>query len=162
MRKLRPTALAVALLAPSIVSSADYYQPSLIGFAQVDGYIEYDRPDFRKNGQKLQFEQDGKTLNVAIDEDLQGYSASMDTALVWVDRDTTINFNVDNGGKGLTFLRNDDDYEIQRDAHFAMVDASTSIGSQKVCVNFDLGGAPSQPTREMMRLSDFMVTITLS
>lgn len=142
---------------PSVVFSANDYQPSLIGFAQVDGFIEVDLSGtFTKDGEKLVFEDDGKTLNVVIDEDLQGYTASMDSALVWVNHDTTINFTVDNEGRGLTFLRNENDKAVQSGERFAMVDASTRTSTNKVCVNFDLGGGTltaNQGSEAVLRLS---------
>ena len=149
--------LAVAMALPSVVFSANDYQPSLIGFAQVDGFIEVDLSGtFTKDGEKLVFEDDGKTLNVVIDEDLQGYTASMDSALVWVNHDTTINFTVDNEGRGLTFLRNENDKAVQSGERFAMVDASTRTSTNKVCVNFDLGGGTltaNQGSEAVLRLS---------
>ena len=142
---------------PSVVFSANDSQPSLIGFAQVDGFIEFSMSGtFTKDGEKLVFEDDGKTLNVVIDENLQGYTASMDSALVWVNHDTTINFTVDNEGRGLTFLRNENDEAFQSGERFAMVDASTRTSTNKVCVNFDLGGGTltaNQGSEAVLRLS---------
>ena len=142
---------------PSVVFSANDSQPSLIGFAQVDGFIEVGMSGtFTKDGEELVFEDDGKTLNVVIDEDLQGYTASMDSALAWVKHDTTINFTVGNEGRSLTFLRNENDEAVQRGERFAMVDASTVTSTNKVCVNFDLGGGTltaNQGSEAVLRLS---------
>lgn len=139
--------LMATLVLLSIMQGSVYAdtQKRLIGFAQWDGFIEYDFSDgFVKGNQELPVEDNGetKTISVTIDEDLKGYNGAMDQALVFLpifDKNNyDINFLVDNGGKGLTFLYDkdaDDSNEV-----YAMLDASVGTGGNKINVSIDLGG----------------------
>lgn len=116
-------------------------QPRLIGHSQWEGFIKFNSSNqtFSKDGEKLSFEDDGKTLNVEIDSELAGYNGAMDIALLFAKNDLNINFNVNNGGKGLSFIYDPnatDSNEVR-----AMLDASsaTTPGAD-INISLDMGG----------------------
>ena len=137
-KQMLATLVMLSLLQGSVYAADS--QKVLIGKDQWKGFIKFNSSSqtFSKDGEKLSFEDDGKTLNVVIDSELAGYNGSMDKALGFVTKDLNINFNVDNGGKGLSFLYDrefDPDEEVK-----AMLDASSSTSSNEINVSLDMGG----------------------
>lgn len=116
-------------------------QPRLIGHSQWEGFIKFNSSSqtFSKDGEKLSFEDDGKTLNVEIDSELAGYNGAMDMALLFAKNDLNINFNVNNGGKGLSFIY--DPNATDSNEVSAMLDASsaTTPGAD-INISLDMGG----------------------